>query len=193
MDIRETLTMRTVTALQRLADLEERGRALAGPKAAVLRTALRELESALEELRVATEQLNEMVDEMSGARLEAKQIESQFTVFRNLLPLGCIITDAEGVIAAANSIAGDLLNVAPRHLAGKPLALYMVDRDRFFGMLSTLRLTRETVKKDLGVRPRERKPRPMNVHLTQIPDTPELYWFLQEPVAAAANTTTGAS
>ena len=53
MDIRESLTVRTVGALQRLADLEERGKTLAGPKASVLKTALRELESALEELREA--------------------------------------------------------------------------------------------------------------------------------------------
>jgi PAS domain-containing protein len=186
MDIRETLTIRTVSALQRLADLEERGRALAGPKAAVLRTALRELEGALEELRVATEQLNEMVDEMSGARTEAKQLESEFTAFRNLLPVGSIITDPGGSIISANAAAGELLNVAARHLAGKPLSLYMVERDRFFGMLSTLRLTRGTVQGTLVVRPRERKPRTMDVQLSPIEDIQQLYWFLQEPVAPPA-------
>jgi PAS domain-containing protein len=185
MDLHESLTLRTVSALQRLADLEERGRGLAGPKAAVLRTALRELEGALEELRVATEQLNDVVEEMAGARFEAKHIEAQFTAFRNLLPLGCFVTDPDGAIMAANSAAGDLLNVAPRHLVGKPLSLYMTDRDRFFGMLSTLRLTREAVRSELGVRPRERKPRTMTMHLTQGHDAQQLYWFLQEPLSTS--------
>jgi PAS domain-containing protein len=185
MDIRETLTIRTVSALQRLADLEERGRTLAGPKAAVLKTALRELEGALEELRVATDQLNETVDEMAGARFEAKQLDAEFTAFRDVLPVGCIITDSAGGIVSANAMAGELLNVAPRHLAGKPLSLYMVDRERFFGMLSTLRITRETLREALGVRPRERKPRTMLIQLSQIQDGQRLYWFLQEPSAAA--------
>lgn len=184
MDLCESLTLRTVSALQRLADLEERGRGLAGPKAAVLRTALRELEGALEELRVATDQLNDMVEEMAGARFEAKQIEAQFTTFRNILPLGCIVTDPDGEILSANSAGGDLLNVAPRHLAGKPLSLYMTDRDRFFGMMSTLRLTKETVRSELGVRPRERKPRTVIVNLTQIQESQQLYWFLEEPLPA---------
>jgi PAS domain-containing protein len=184
MDLRESLTLRTVSAFQRLADLEERGRGLAGPKAAVLRTALRELEGALEELRVATEQLNDMVEEMAGARFEAKQIDAQFAAFRNLLPLGCFLTDSDGAILSANSAAGDLLNVAPRHLVGKPLSLYMTDRDRFFGMLSTLRLTREAVRGEIGVRPRERKPRTMTLHLSQGQEPQHLYWFLQEPPSA---------
>jgi PAS domain-containing protein len=122
---------------------------------------------------------------MSGARFEAMQLDAEFTAFRNLLPVGCIITDPAGAIVSANSAAGELLNVAARHLAGKPLSLYMVERDRFFGMLSTLRLTRETVQDALVVRPRERKPRSMSVQLAQIQDIPQLYWFLQEPPATS--------
>src|SRR5688572_12108993 len=109
MDMREALTMRTATALQRLADLEERGRTLAGPKATVLKTALRELEAALEELRVASEQLNESVEEMAQTRMVAHNVESRFTEFRNLLPLASLITDRQGQIVDANTAAGELL------------------------------------------------------------------------------------
>ena len=180
MDIRESLTVRTVGALQRLADLEERGKTLAGPKASVLKTALRELESALEELRVASEQLNEMVDQMTESRLDAQKIERYFQEFRDLLPVGCILTDSQGEILDANSSAGNLLNVAPRHLRGKPLSLYMVDRDQFFGMLQTMKRTHEPNRLELMVRPRERKARLVPVRLASVEDGDGLYWFFQE-------------
>jgi PAS domain-containing protein len=183
MDMRESLTVRTVTALQRLADLEERGKTLAGPKAGVLKTALRELETALEELRVASEQLNIMVDEMAEVRSDAKKVEAEFDEFRELLPLGCVLTDTDGTILQANGAAGDLLNVAPRHLVGKPLSLYMVDRDRFFKMISMIRLSPERLTNELAVRPRERKPRVMSLQLGRGRASSDLYWFFQEPAS----------
>jgi PAS domain-containing protein len=188
MDIRESLTVRTVTALQRLADLEQRGKTLEGPKSTVLRTALRELESALEELRVASEQLNVMVDEMAEARSGAEKAEAEFGEFRNLLPIGCVLTDLYGKIVDANITAGELLNVAPRHLAGKPLSLYIVERDRFFTLLSELRFSPGKVRSELAVRPRERKPRHMTVHLGQLGGCDHLYWFFQEAALASAVT-----
>jgi len=186
MDTRESLTVRTVTALQRLADLEERGRALPGPKAGVLKTALRELETALEELRRASEQLNVMVDEIAEARSSARKVEAEFDSFRELLPVGCVVTDRQGQIISANVTAGELLNVAPRHLAGKPLSLYVAQRDQFFSMLNELRFTSEKVRGELVVRPRERKPRNMSVQLGQLGDCDQLCWFFQEVAVAVA-------
>ena len=188
MDIRESLTVRTVTALQRLADLEERGKTLAGPRAGVLKTALRELEGALEELRVASEQLNVMVDEMAEARSDAKKVEAEFDQFRQLVPVGCLLTDGQGHILQANVAAGDILNVAPRHLVGKPLSLYAVDRDRFFSMINSMRFTRERIRGDLAVRPRERKPRVMSVQAALMEGFEQIYWFLQDSAAPAATT-----
>lgn len=188
MDSLESLTVRTATAFQRLADLEERAKNLAGPKAGVLKTTLHELESALEELRVASEQLNVMVDEMAEARADAQQIEGEFSEFRKLVPMGYLRTDAQGVIMDANVSAGEIFNVAPRHLAGKALSLYIVERDRLFRMLSCARSMPERMKEELTVRPRERKPRMMSVHLAQRDASDELYWFFQEAVVAVAAT-----
>ena len=181
MNTRESLSVRTVTAMRRLADLEQKGKTLAEPNGSVLKTALRELENALEELRVAGEQLYEMVDEMAGVRSDGQRLEARFTEFRDLLPVGCVITDRQGQITDANVAAGELLNVAPRHLVGKPLSLYMVDRDRFFIMMNGVRLAHERMRADLGVRPRERKPKPMAVQLGQAGDGEELFWFFHEP------------
>ena len=180
MDMRESLTVRTVSALQRLASLEEKERSLAGPKASILKTALRELEAALEELRVASEQLNSMVDEMAETRTDSQKIEAQLNEFRELVPVGWLLTDQQGQIVKANAMAGELLNVAPRHLAGKPLSLYMVERDRFFGMLSGTQITGQMLTNALGVRPRERKPRVMTVQLAPVRDGNGLHWFLRD-------------
>ena len=182
MNTRESLTVRTVTALRRLADLEERGKSFSGPKANVLNTALRELEAALEELRVASEQLNMMVDEMAQTRSGASRAEFRFNEFRNLLPLSCVLTDLGGCILDANAAAGELLNVAPRHLTGKPLSLYMVERDRFFEILNGVRAS-DNVRAELDVRPRERKARRVGLHLSYAPQDDQLYWFFQETAA----------
>lgn len=188
MDIRESLTVRTVTALRRLADLEERGKALSGPKAHVLTTALRELEMALEELRVASEQLNEMVDEMAETRSGASRAENRLSEFRNFVPVSCVQTDRGGRILDANMAAGELLNVAPRHLSGKPLSLYMVERDRFFEILNGIRPSTHMVRGELAIRPRERKPRVMGLQLSYASQDDELYWFFQDgaPATGAA-------
>jgi PAS domain-containing protein len=181
MDTRESLTVRTVTALQRLADLEDRGRAVTGPRAALLKSALRELETALEELRTASEQLNEAMDDMAGVRFRSQKIDAEYREFREVLPLSCILSDDSGQILEANEAAGALLNVAARHLHGKPLALYMTQREQFFAMVNAARRVDAQLEEMLIVRPRERKPRAMVVHVCHLKEADRLCWFFQEP------------
>jgi PAS domain-containing protein len=180
MDTRESLTVRTVTALQRLADLEDRGRTVTGPRAALLKTALRELETALEELRTASEQLNEAMDDMAGVRFNSQKIGAEFREFRDALPLACVISDDTGQIVEANEPAGTLLNVAPRHLQGKPLALYMAQREQFFAMVTAARRVEGSLEETLTVRPRERKPRQMAVQVCLLKEADRLCWFFQD-------------
>lgn len=185
MDTRESLTVRTVSALRRLADLEERGKTVTGARADVLKTALRELEASLEELRTASEQLNEAMDELAGVRIGSARLEAQLVEFREAVPLPCVLTDAGGVISDANVRAGDLLNVAPRHLSGKPLSLYMVNRDEFFALMNGLKFDDHSVAAALLVRPRERKARAMTTTVTRLREADRLCWFFQEPGSAA--------
>lgn len=185
MDMRESLTVRTVRAQQRLTDLETRGRGLTGPKAGVVKTALHELDTALAELRRASEQLDELVDEVAELRADSNRVEAQFSEFRDALPVCCVLTDDTGLIAEANTAAGELLNVAPRHLTGKPLLLYVAQRDRFFTLLNAARLATEPARDELLVRPRERKPRVMTVHLEQLRQNNLMCWFFQEPLGIA--------
>ena len=180
MNTRESLTIRTVSAFQRLADLETRGRRVAGEKAGVLKTALRELEMALEELRTANEQLTELVEDVSGARAAAQKMRAELSEFRDVVPLACVLTDDAGQIAEANPAAGELLNVAPRHLGGKPLSLYISDRDRFFRMIASAGRPLEPSSADLIVRPRERKPRPMKVRVSRLEQGEKLCWFFED-------------
>lgn len=181
MDMRESLTVRTVSALQRLADLEAREKTLAGSKTGVLRTALRELEASLEELRTASEQLNQLMDDVAAAREGSAKLESQLGEFREALPLPCVLTDAQGVIVESNVRAGDLLNVAPRHLGGKPLALYMVHRDQFFALVNALRFGDRPPAEELLLRPRERKPRAMMVDVARLHSADRVAWFFRDP------------
>ncbi len=185
MDPRESLTVRTVSALQRLADLEERGKTVTGTKSGVLKTALRELEASLEELRTASEQLNEAMDEVAGVKISSARLEAQLVEFREAVPLPCVLTDARGLIGEANTRAGDLLNVAPRHLSGKPLSLYMVNRDEFFALMNGLKFGDHSPAAPLVLRPRERKPRAMTTTVTRLREAERLCWFFQDLPSAA--------
>ena len=180
MDTRDSLTVRTVSALQRLADLETRGRSVPVEKSGVLKSALGELELALEELRTASEQLNELMDDISGARAAAQKTQTEFTEFRDAVPLPCVLTDDSGQILEANPAAGALLNVNRRHLAGKPLALYMMERDHFFRLIASIQKLAEPATAELIVRPRERKPRPMSIRASRLEEADRLCWFFSD-------------
>jgi PAS domain-containing protein len=172
-------------ARQRLADLERRGSVLSGTESRILKSALKELDMALEELKTASEQLYGMMDELAALRHAAELRERQFDELRQALPVPCILADDAGVIVAANLAASELLNVAERHLHGKPLLLFIGERDAFFNTINTARQVKETVKAEVIIRPRERKPRPMAVQLSQIENRSAWCWFFQDLPAQA--------
>src|SRR4051812_31782489 len=92
--------------------------------------ALGDLEVAHEELRVAEEELAEQREQIE--RLVARHDSSQRwrDHLFGLLPMGLLVTDAEGKILEANASAADLLGVRPVHLPGKPLIVYVETRQR---------------------------------------------------------------
>src|SRR4051794_5206602 len=78
--------------------------------------ALGDLEVAHEELRVAEEELAEQREQIE--RLVARHDSSQRwrDHLFGLLPMGLLVTDAEGKILESNASAADLLGVRPVHL-----------------------------------------------------------------------------
>jgi PAS domain-containing protein len=182
MDTIQILTLRTSTALGKLADLQRRADGATEKMAPVIKPALKELTGALEELQVANEHLQSQVDELASARWKVSTAEQRLEEFANAVPVPCVWTDAAGVIDDGNAAACALLNISRQRLPGKPLMLFITDRDALFAAMETLRRSGQsgTVELELTVRPRERRPRISRVigHTTE--HDPRWTWFIQD-------------
>jgi PAS domain-containing protein len=176
------LAARTNAALGRFATLQRRAEAASLTTAPVLKPALRELSEALEELRVANEQLQQHAEEVAGARARLERLALQVDEFAEVLPLACVRTNAHGEIDTANSAAASLLNVSGAHLRGRSLLVFVLERQKFLDAQSALTdgLT-TSVEVASGLRPREKRPRPMRLLGRRLQHDDRYAWFLVEP------------
>ncbi len=172
-----TLSMKTAAAATRLAELESRRERGSGNGSRVIAVALRELQEAIEELRVAIEQLNEMSDGMATARVESQKVERRYEEFVAAVPVPTVLSDEGGVISFANEAAAGLLNLSARHLVGKPLLLFVADRDYFLRLASGSTST-EPISGELTIRPRDRKARCVTAQVQHLPAHGQRCWFL---------------
>jgi PAS domain S-box-containing protein len=173
-----TLSLKTAAAATRLAELESRRERGGGDGSRLVSVALRELQGALEELRVAIEHLNEMSDGMAAARTDAQQLERRYAEFLDAVPVACILSDDQGVIAFANDAAAGLLNLSARHLVGKPLLLFVADRDYFLRLAHESGDDAEPRGGDLTIRPRDRKSRRVSARVQHLAAHGQRCWFL---------------
>jgi PAS domain-containing protein len=184
MDTLQILTLKTATAIGRLADLQrraDRAREKGGP---VIKPALRELTGALEELQVANEHLQIQMDELAALRWTALDIQRRLDEFADAVPTACVWTDVAGVIADGNDAACTLLNISKQRLGGKPLMLFVSDRESLFDAIHTLRDgSAFRVEVEMMVRPRERHPRRLRVTGQRLEHDLRCVWFLQQPSA----------
>jgi PAS domain S-box-containing protein len=139
--------------------------------------ALRELQGAIEELNVAIEQLNELSDGLGVARNSAHQTTRRYDELFDALPIPSVFTDEAGLITSANEAAAELLNLSARHLAGKPMVLFVADRD-FFMKLTREANSGEPQSANLTIRPRDRKTRLVECVVQHLPAHSERCWFL---------------
>ena len=130
---------------------------------------------------------NSVLLELAGAEMELKKSRDALHAERretsalfDRMPVAAVMTDAAGVIIAANRRASLLLNVSARHLAAKPLLPFSQDRTRFLVLLRSLPLNGAASTATVSIRPRER--RAVNVDVAIIPRTTsgptEWLWFL---------------
>ena len=95
---------------------------------------------AFEELQVAQEELRVQNDALAAADAAADLERERYRDLFEHAPSGYLVTDADGVVCQANRAAGDLLNVAPKYLVGKPLSVFVssADRPAFLAQLAGL-------------------------------------------------------
>ena len=170
-----SLMMKADALRRRLAALEAAPR----PSSDAIRNALRELDDVLEQLRAAAERLQIANDEVVVARQQTLVLEDRYNQLLEGLPLPVIVTDDDGRIEEANVRAADLLNVAQRYLHGKPLLLFLPDREEYFAMIGELRAVGCTFR-SLTLRPREQRPRKVTMGVSVIPSSLRWCWQVSE-------------
>lgn len=115
---------------QRVAMLEQGAHSQFVQQPELLEEAFEELRVTLEELRVAEQELRTQNEELAAAR---HIVEAERQRYQNLFeeaPDGYLVTDAQGKIQEANSVAARLLNIAPQFLVGKPLVNFVTPQER---------------------------------------------------------------
>ena len=130
---------------------------------------------------------------LAGAQLDCERLRAavraqaaQRQHVLNQIPIACVAADKDGVIEYANPAAALLLNVSPKHLRGRMLLHFSVDRVAFSRLLADLPLAGGRIEAPLPVRPRERGPSRLQALIVPAgaPDGSSWFWFLT-PVAAA--------
>jgi PAS domain S-box-containing protein len=179
MNTLQMLTIRHTAALGRLATLQRRAERLPAPAASVTSAALHELKAALEEIQVATDQMQSQANELAAVRDDGERKRRQFAEFVEQVPVPCVWTGSDGEIDQANTAAAELLNVSAPRLCGRPLMLFVTERERFTESIGALNqdLAR-TVDLQVLIRPRERRPRPVRLVGKRLAHDQRRCWFL---------------
>jgi len=174
----DNLTLRTTTALGRLASLQRRADKMS-TSPSLLRDALEELNTALEELRVANETMMDQASEMIPARNRSDDSRRELEAIFSAMPTPCVITGGDGTIVEANPAASALLNVGRQHLAAKSLFLFFMDRQRLIDAVTSP--PEGEFRETLVLRPRERRARQVLLRGVRLPDGQRWCWFLESP------------
>nr|WP_242035759.1 MULTISPECIES: ATP-binding protein [unclassified Leptolyngbya] len=84
----------------------------------------------MEELQVSQEFLHQQNEELAAAYEALAAEQRRYQELFEFAPDGYLITDTEGKIQEANRAASTLLNVPQKYLVGKPLAIYVPEKER---------------------------------------------------------------
>jgi len=116
------------------------------------------LDVFLEELDVSVEELRAQNDELTLAHYLLVREAERYRQLFDLAPDGYVVTDKFGVIREVNRAASDLLSVESSALAGKPLSVFIVPRDRrqFRHLLRDLPASGFPEVATLKIQPRDR-------------------------------------
>ena len=124
--------LRIEAARNRLEDLIKQASTSKDP---LLNEALEELSSSIEELGVSEEELRLQNEELMASRQIQEAERERYHELFDFTPDGYLVTSPEGIIKEANRAAGLQLGVRQDHLQGKPLRVYIKDRNDFDTLL----------------------------------------------------------
>lgn len=147
----------------------------------------------------ALETCDSLLRDLAGAQLECERlqakVQTEMAIWERLfdvMPRASLLTDSAGYIVKGNSAAGALLNVSARHLKDRQLLVFTRDRDAFRVLLQRMGDGREAeVQGSLGIRPRERRPVPMDVRVVPLSPGAGMWLWFFVPAEEAATQQSG--
>ncbi|MEH2325917.1 MAG: ATP-binding protein [Nostoc sp.] len=98
-------------------------------KIELVATVLQEVYLALEELQIANEDLQQQNEQLSKSQQLLVAQSQRYQELFEQVPDAYFVTDAKGVIHEANSAATTLLNISKSFLLGKPIAIYVIQKE----------------------------------------------------------------
>lgn len=155
------------------------GRDTASPMKDIASECLTTCETLLQEV-VATE------TECRRLRGIVSEEQQAWTKFFDVIPVACLVTDAHGLILAANRAAALFLNVSVLRLRNQTLTHYIIDRDALIDVLERQIVEQAQVHASFRVRPREKAIRQIEANVVANPggSAGTWIWFLM-PVERA--------
>ncbi len=90
----------------------------------------REVDAALEDLQVIYEQMQASLEAIEEVEAELFQRQQDYQDLFQFFPIASLITNANGLILDANQAIAQLLNVPYSYLVGKPLAVFVAEKER---------------------------------------------------------------
>jgi PAS domain-containing protein len=134
-----------------------------------------------------------LVRELAGAQLTRDQLRADLRVadaawdhLFDMVPCACVLTDSASLILNANRAASVFLNVSATHLKGRKLLVFSQDRETFRAVLEELDRNRSTeLRARVMLRPRERKPTVMQLHVLRAPARDNAWLWIVTPATAA--------
>jgi PAS domain-containing protein len=100
--------------------------------------------------------------------------------FFDVIPLACLVTDAHGLILAANRAAALFLNVSVLRLRNQTLTHYIIDRESLIDVLEHQIVEKSQVHASFRVRPREKAIKEIEANVVADPgrNAGTWIWFL---------------
>jgi len=89
-----------------------------------------QLQETLEELQIAEEELRQQNEQLIYSREITEAEKQRYQNLFEFAPNGYLATDCLGIIQQANYAAASLLGVRQSHLIGKPLVVFIREKDR---------------------------------------------------------------
>jgi two-component system NtrC family sensor kinase len=148
-----------------------------------------QMERALKELQSTEEELRQQHEQLLVTILEVERERARYALLFALAPDAYLVTDTAGIIREANHAAGALLGMAPEHLVGKPLSIYVAttDRQAFLTQRARLLTQERTQDWETQLQPRHGPPVPVSMSVAMHRSTSEqastLHWLLRDDTA----------